>query len=276
MAFQSNGPVMLALPPFRGFTRRVVLIAGCAWLAEIVLGMVSIRTLLWLNLLMLQPWSLAHGMVWQAVTYPFVGMGLLSLLFALLTIWFFGSQVEDDRGSRWLAEYFFAATVGGAVIATAVSYAAGRWVWTLSPSNAIGAAGMWPAAMAILVAFAYFYGDAPIRLFLVLQVKAKYVAALYLGFYVLVVLLGGDKFGALVALTTALCGWLFLKWVPRRGLRYAASEKWFGMRNEFYRAKRRRAAKEFEVYMRKQGKDIRVDDPHVDDSKDSNAKKWMN
>jgi hypothetical protein len=148
-------------------------------------------------------------------------------------------------------------------------------MWTLNPNNAIGAAGMWPAAMAILVAFAYFYGDAPIRLFLVLQVKAKYVAALYLGFYVLVVLLGGDKFGALVALTNALCGWLFLKWVPRRGLRYAVSEKWFGMRNEFYRNKRRRAAKEFEVYMRKQGKDIRVDDPHIDDSKDSNAKKWM-
>ena len=37
----------------------------------------------------------------------------------------------------------------------------------------------------------------------------------------------------------------------------------------FYRSKRKRAAKEFEVYMRKQGKDVRVDD-------DSNDKKWMN
>jgi len=225
---------------------------------------------------------LAHGMVWQAVTYPIVvaGMGLLSLLFALLTIWFFGSQVEDDRGSRWLAEYFFTVTIGGAVIATAICYAVNyfgaRWVNGLNPDNPIAAAGLWPAVMAILVAFAYFHGYAPIRLYFVLRMKAKTMVALYLGFYVVLVLWSGDKFGALVALTNALCGWMFLKWVPRRGLRFAASEKWFGMRNDFYRDKRRRAAKEFEVYMRKQGKDVRVDDSHVDDSSDPNTKKWMN
>jgi membrane associated rhomboid family serine protease len=269
MAFQSNGPVMLALPPFRGFTRRIILIAGCVWLAELVLGMLPGRYsagYLILNL-MLQPGTLAHGMLWQLVTYPFVGMGLLSLVFALLTVWFFGSRVEDDRGTQWMAEYFFSATIGGAVVATALCCVPGRWVLALNPGHLVLAAGMWPAAMAILVAFARFHGEEEIRLYIVLRVKAKYVALLYLGFYVLVVLLGGDKFGALVALANALCGWMFLKWVPRRGLRYAASEKWFGMRNEFYRAKRKKAAKEFEVYMRKQGKDVRVDD---DD------KKWMN
>ena len=131
-----------------------------------------------------------------------------------------------------------------------------------------GAAGLWPAAMAILIAFARFHADEEIRLYFVLRVKAKYVAALYLGGYLLMALFSGDRFGAVVALANALCGWMFLKWVPRRGLLYAASEEWFGMRNAFYRNKRRRAAKEFEVYMRKQGKDVRVDD--TDD------KKWMN
>jgi len=271
MAFQSNGPVMLALPPFRGFTRRIILISGCVWLAELVLGMVAgLNAAGYLVLhLMLQPGTLAHGMVWQVVTYPFVGMGLLSLLFALLTVWFFGSRVEDDRGTRWMAEYFFAATIGGAVVATALCCVPGRWVLALNPGHLIVTAGMWPAAMAIMVAFARFHGDEEIRLYFVLRVKAKYVAALYLGFYLLAVLWSGDKFGALVALMNALCGWMFLKWVPRRGLRYAVSEKWFGMRNDSIRNKRKRAAKEFEVYMRKQGKDVRVDDP--DDSK-----KWMN
>jgi membrane associated rhomboid family serine protease len=278
MAFQSNGPVMLALPPFRGFTRRIILIAGCAWLAETVLGLVAGRYSSILVYFALEPGKFAHGMLWQAVTYPFLGMGLLSLLFALLTVWMFGSRVEDDRGTRWMAEYFFSATIGGAVIATTICYVVNywgaRWVTRLTPANLT--AGLWPAVMAILVAFAYFNGDAPIRLYFVLTMKAKTMVALYLGFYLLLVLWSGDKLGALVALTNALCGWMFLKWVPLRGLRYAVSEKWFGMRNEFYRNKRRRAAKEFEVYMRKQGKDIRADDPHIDDSKDSNAKKWMN
>src|SRR5476651_387860 len=107
MAFQSNGPVMLALPPFRGVTRRVILFAGCAWLVQLVVGLVAGRYSIGMLYFVLVPEKLAHGMVWQAVTYPivFVGMGLLSLLFALLTIWFFGSRVEEDRGGRWLMEY---------------------------------------------------------------------------------------------------------------------------------------------------------------------------
>jgi len=270
MAFQSNGPVMLALPPFRGFTRRVVLVAGGVGLAQIVMSIVAGR--LYSDLvsrLMLGPGTLIQGWLWQTVTYPFVAMSsLLSLLFALLTVWFFGSRLEDDFGSRWFVDYFFAATIGGAFIACGTCFVLGRWVPGLNVNAPITTAGLWPAAMAILVAFAYFYGDEVLRLYFVLPVKAKYVTALYLGIYLLVVVFSGDKFGALLALTNALCGWMFLKWVPRRGLRYAASEKWFGMRNDFHRDKRRRAAKEFEVYMRKQGKDVRVDD--TDD------KKWMN
>jgi membrane associated rhomboid family serine protease len=261
--------VTLALPPFRGFTRRIVLIATCVWLAEIVLVIVPGRySEALVSHLVLQPVMLAHGMVWQTVTYPFLGMGLFGLLFALLTVWFFGSRLEDDRGSRWFAEFFFASTIGGAVLATAVCYAVGQWMDALNPDHLIATAGMWPPVMSIMLAFAWFYPEEKIRMMIVLPVKAKIVAAIYLGFYLLSVRWSGDKFGPLVVLTNALCGWVFLKWVPRRGLGFAASEKWFGWRNAFYRSKRKRAAKDFEVYMRKQGKDVRVDE-----SKDN---KWMN
>jgi membrane associated rhomboid family serine protease len=268
MAFQSNGPVMLALPPFRGFTRRLILLSAGVWLAEVVLGIVAGRYSGSLLVhLLLQPGMLAHGMVWQAVTYPFVGMGLLSLLFALLSVWFFGSRLEDDRGPRWLMEYFLTATVGGALLATAVCYAAGSWVSALNPDG-VFAAGMWPAATAVLVAFAWLHPEEELRLYLVLRVKAKYLALLYVVGYGLLALFSHDTFGALVGVTNALCGYLFLRLVPRRGLTFAASEKWFGLRNDFYRSKRRKAAKEFEVYMRKQGKDVQVPDSKND--------KWMN
>ena len=49
-----------------------------------------------------------------------------------------------------------------------------------------------------------------------------------------------------------LFGYIWLKFVPRRGLGYAASERAFGLRNSYYRWKRKRAARKFEVYMRKQ------------------------
>ena len=48
-----------------------------------------------------------------------------------------------------------------------------------------------------------------------------------------------------------LFGYIWLKFVPRRGLGFAGSERLYGMRNSYYRWKRRRAARKFEVYMRK-------------------------
>jgi hypothetical protein len=171
-------------------------------------------------------------------------------------------------GSRWLAEYFFTATIGGAITATVLSYAAGRFVPGLNVNNAY-LSGMWPASMALLLAFARMHAEEEIRFNLVFRLKAKYLLAIYVGGYaLLLIFFAGYRFSALVALGNMLCGWMFLRWVPRRGLAFAASEQWFGLRNALYRNKRKRAAKQFEVYMRKQGKD-----PQVDDSKDD---KWMN
>ena len=46
---------------------------------------------------------------------------------------------------------------------------------------------------------------------------------------------------------------------PRKGLGLNVSEGWYGLRNRYYRWKRRRAASRFEVYMRKQGRTVRFD-----------------
>jgi hypothetical protein len=48
-----------------------------------------------------------------------------------------------------------------------------------------------------------------------------------------------------------LFGYIFLKFVPRRGFGFATSERYYGLRNSYYKWKRRRAARKFEVYMRK-------------------------
>src|ERR1700679_669232 len=87
MAFQSNGPVMLALPPFLGFTRRIILVAAVIFVALWVLSAVwPVGAAYLLDALMLNPQALAHGMLWQAVTYPFIDVGLLSVLFGLLSV----------------------------------------------------------------------------------------------------------------------------------------------------------------------------------------------
>ena len=63
-------------------------------------------------------------------------------------------------------------------------------------------------------------------------------------------------FAALLHLSGVLAGYLYVKFAPSRGLGFGLSERLFGMRNSYYRYKRRRAARKFEVFMRKQNRTV--------------------
>ncbi len=280
MAFRSNGPVMVALPPFRGVTRLIILAAIVTFLGLAVLAIVlpSPANALVAHLI-LTPVMAVRGQLWQFFTYAFMPSGLLGTLFALLSLWFFGSVLEDEQGSRWLTEYFLASAVGGAFVASLLSYAIGAHAPELSAANST--AGLWPAVLAILLAYARFHAEEPLRFNFILTLKAKYLAAIYLLIYLAMALVGGDRFGALVAVCAAACGFAYLRFAPRRGLGFATSEGWFGLQNAFYKAKRRRAAKKFTVYMKKQGKDVSIDSDgrYVDPNgrpRDPNDRRWMN
>jgi membrane associated rhomboid family serine protease len=281
MAFRSNSPIMLALPPFRGVTRRIILIAICCFFGIAIMGLYSGELAgTTANLFKLHPQFALHRLVWQLLTYPFVGEGLLSVLFALLSFWFFGSALEDERGPRWLSEYFLVTTVVGGLAGSLLVTATGGHVHGLEPTQ-IATAGMWPAVLALVVAYAVLHAEQELNFNFLFKLKAKYLAAIYVLFYLASALVGTGRFGALVALCNAGAGYGFLRWAPRRGLRVAMSERWFALRNSYYRAKRRRAAKKFTVYMRKQGKDVSLDadgryvDPEGN-KRDLNDRRWMN
>jgi membrane associated rhomboid family serine protease len=280
MAFRSNGPITLAFPPFRWVTRRIILVALVSYLGLAVLRFVLpglVETLV--NLTVLVPDLAVEREIWRFLTYPFLGLGLLSVAFALLSIWFFASSLEEERGSRWLSDYFFATTIGGGVLASLIFIVlGGRGGWLPYGSFA---AGMWPFVLSTVVAFAYFQPEAPVRFNFIFELKAKYLAVIYVLLYVAFSVSGGDRFGALVALMNAGCGYAFLRLAPRRGLRAGLSEWWFGLRNDYQRSKRRRAAKKFAVYMRKQGKDVSLteDGKYIDPDgkpRDLNDRNWMN
>jgi hypothetical protein len=73
-----------------------------------------------------------------------------------------------------------------------------------------------------------------------------------------------------------LAGLLFLQLAPRRGVHFAFSERWYWLRNNYYRWKRRRAARKFEVYMRSQGRTIHMDGNGKQIDDDQNDKKRWN
>ncbi len=271
-----NNPISLALPPFAGATRRLVIWNLVVFFAIAVLNFITERGSELLRIhLTFEPAAVAHGEVWQVVTYAFLNFGIFNTAFALLTLWFVGAMLEGARGGRWLFEIYFTSVIGGALIAGLLSFTG-----LLHLSPLMTATGLYPGVFGLLIAIAVLFGEQEFLLFFVLRLKAKYMVAIYILIDLAVLLKSADNFQALMHLTGALCGYLFLKLVPGRGLAYGFTERLYGLRNDYYRAKRRRAARKFEVYMGKQGRQVHFDkdgryvDP--DAKRDPADKRWMN
>lgn len=275
-----SGNITLSLPPFEGATKRLVLINVAAFFVILLLSVVPLLNLLILAHCQLLPEAVFHGQIWQLLTYGFIDRGIYNLLFSMLTLWMFGSLLEESYGSRFLYELYLTCTVGGALLASALAYVPFLHIDPFLPTT-----GSYAAVLGLLVALAVRMGDQEIRIWGIFGIEIKYLAIIWI--LVLVASFFGhtvDLLSVTVQLCGALCGWLFVRVVPRRGLQFAASEQMFGIRNAWTQARRRRAARKFEVYMRKQGRDISLDPDETGRGssnerrgpRDPNDRRWMN
>ena len=212
-----------------------------------------------------------HGWVTQLVTYGFLHGDTMHLLGNMLVLYLLGSMFEIAWGSRKLVEYYFWCLIGAAIAHIGVAFA-GRALVNLSPQtpffqslgilydvHSLGASG---AIYGLIIALWVVFPEREFFIFpLPFMIKAKYIVTAW----ILIAAAGalGEGGGGGVAhfahLGGALFGWLYLRFLPRRGLEFAASENYYGLRNRYYRWKRRRAARKFEVYMRKQGNTPPID-----------------
>ena len=236
---------VLGFPDFRGFTRTLILWNLAAYFGLLVLGVAS-RGLAGdiTGLLILDPVRVLHGFwIWQLLTYCLIHVGILSTAFELLSLWFLGSLLESSHGSRWLAELFFVSVVGAGLAALLL--------YLVLPSSAAPLYACWGGIFGLLIAIGVLYADTPFMMFpLPITIKAKYLVAVYM-LIALAMLFSAQRVYAFAQLGGALFGYLYVKFSPRRGFAFAGSETVYGWRNRYYRWKRRRAAKKFEVYMRR-------------------------
>jgi membrane associated rhomboid family serine protease len=262
---------MLAFPDFHGFTRKLILWNLGAYFLLLILGVASApfanQLAAWGALL---PLAVLHGRVWQLVTYSFVHQGILNTAFELLSLWFLGSFLESNHGSRWLAEIYFVSVIGAALAAIGL--------YVAMPSELAVLMGCYGGIFGLLIAFGVLYADMQFMMFpLPMMIKAKYLVAVYM-LISLAMLFSSERVFAFSQLGGALFGFLYIKFAPRGGFISGSSQKYFGIRNEYYRWKRRRAAKKFQVYMRKQNRDVHFDKDgkYVDPDKDPKDRRWMN
>lgn len=262
---------ILNFPDFRGFTRTLILWNVGAYFLLLLLTLVAAPFaggLLSFGALI--PSHLLHGFIWQLVTYSFIHQGILGTALEMLSLWFLGSFLESNHGPRWLAELYFTSVIGAGLAAVGLSL--------LLHAGNLAIAGSFGGIFGLLVAFGVLYGDMEFMLFpLPMTMKAKYLVIVYMLIAVAMVF-SSSRVYALAQLGGALAGFLYIKAAPRRGYAFATSERYFSLRNNYYRWKRRRAAKKFEVYMRKQNRDVHFDKDgrYTGSEKDPNDRRWMN
>ena len=138
-------------------------------------------------------------------------------------------------------------------------------------------------ANALLMVFYLFAPDAPIMAFFVLQIPVKWLVLLFIALETAYLLLSHFNLFYCVALAGFGAGYIWYALFLSRRTSVGVSEKFYGLRNYYYRWKRRRAARKFEVYMRDRDRTVTFDEhgnyvPPDDKEKKNGGSKsgWVN
>jgi len=276
----------LSFPPFTKAVKWLILINAGMYLLITILQLIEpeLGNALFYGLLPLIPTMVLHGWIWQLGTYSFLHSGIFHLLFNMLALWMFGAQFESDWGTKRFLEFYFFCVVGAALTTVAVAYTG---LGGVTPRTiTVGASG---GIYGILMAFGMIYGEREIMLFPIpFSIKAKYfvmgIAFIALASAISAAAPGkGEAIAYFAHLGGLLFGFIYVKFLPKQGLAFGASEQYFGIRNSYYRWKRRRAARKFEVYMRKHDRKVTFDEhgnyipPDDPDKKNGGTKSgWVN
>jgi membrane associated rhomboid family serine protease len=271
----------LSFPPF---TRAVIWLLGintAVFLALEAFGTREVINWVYANLGLVPRTTVFHFAIWQIVTYSFIHITFWHWFGNMLGIWMFGSTFESAWGMRRFLELFFVGVIGAALTTIVLSFA-----HILSNPNTptVGASG---GVFAILMAFGLVFGENEIMMIpFPFLIKAKYFVLILIVVTVALAIGGGGGTAYLAHLGGLFFGYLYVKFAPGRGMsgRFSLSEWWFGLHNSYYRWRRRRAARKFEVYMRKHDRDVHFDEqgnyvPPDDDPRKGNGGSksgWVN
>ena len=269
------GPMPFAFPDFAGATRRIVLVNVAAFFALLLAGLAFPNSAgSAIAHLTFMPSFFLHGELWQPLTYSFIHPpgALIGTLFELLSLWFLASFLENARTDGWVMGLYAVSVVGTALAAAALYIIGDRMGLAIREIPLYGCMG---GIFGLLIAIGVLYGDTQFLLFFAIGIKARYLAAIY-ALITFAMLFGQSRMYAFAQLGGAAAGLIFIKFAPRRGVTFMMSESWYGFRNQYYRWKRRRAGRKFEVYMRKQGRTVKFDGRGRQIDEDPNDKSRWN
>jgi len=195
-------------------------------------------------------WTVGKLQLWRPVTYLFLHENIFHILFNMLALWMFGTELERIWGTRFFLKFYFIVGVGCAVLTIAVSRIPFGPLQQLWVSNIIGASG---AIYGLLLAYALYFPNRTIYYFIFpLRVRTYVIITGAIAFYASVSANGGG-----VASATHLGG-LLIAYVYLTSLRKGPRLRlnpWAEVKYRWVKWRLASARKKFDVYSGGRGDD---------------------
>ena len=180
--------------------------------------------------------------VWQPFTYMFLHGSFFHILFNMLALWMFGTELEGMWGTRYFLWYYFATGLAAAATTVAVSLLPFAVFGQIYAAATIGASG---AIYGLLLAYALYFPNRPVYMYLVFPIPSKYF----------VMIIGGIAFlssisnaGGAVAHSAHLGGLVAGYIILSRGRIPIRLNPWTEVKYRYLRWRLERAKRRFGVY----------------------------
>jgi membrane associated rhomboid family serine protease len=189
----------------------------------------------------LKPYAIFYQLrIWQPVTYMFLHGTIGHILFNMLALWMFGTELERMWGTPAFVRYYFATGIAAAFTTILVSVLPFAVTARLFDVVTIGASG---AIYGLLLAYGLTFPNRPIYIYFVFPIPAKYFVMIMGGISLLSAM--GDTGGGIAHITHL--GGLVAGYVLLRGGRFTLSPA-SEVRYRYLRWKMDKARKKFGVY----------------------------
>jgi membrane associated rhomboid family serine protease len=247
-----NTSATMGFPRFSGAVRNLIIINTAVFVILLLLfAFARNQGVCFLQLGALSPETIRQGWVWQFLSYGFLHVDPFSFLLTMLGIYFIGSAVEAQSGPRRFIELYLVSLIGSGLIGFLLSF-----TQFFAHGSAMGSG---PAANAILMVFYLLYRDARVMpMFIPIPIPIKYIVIFTAAVEGAYLLLSHFSLMMTVQLLGLGTGYLWYRFMWRRMNVFGFfGNQLASFQNSYYRWKRRRAGRKFQVYMKKHNQDAK-------------------
>lgn len=159
----------------------------------------GVNLVYWMSLI---PVFVNHGYIWQFVTYMFVHVDPMHIIFNMYALLVFGSNLERVIGSREFLCYYFVCGILGGVISYLINMFTGLQMVAI-----LGASG---AIYALMFLSSILYPDSRVILFFLIPMRMPVAVLVFITLEVLSQVFGSASgIAHLVHLSSIAVGWIY-------------------------------------------------------------------